>query len=170
MSNAAATLGAKLRMLTRYTAWANARLFDALSGLPEGVATAPRPTLFGTMVHTLNHSMVVDRIWQAHLQGRPHGYTALNTQESPALAHLRGEQTALDRWYVAYADRLAQAECAELVAFRLVAGGEGTMSRADILLHVVNHKTYHRGWVAEQFFQVGAKPPAMDLPVYLRQQ
>jgi hypothetical protein len=29
------------------------------------------------MVRTLNHSYVVDRIWQAHLEGREHGFTAL---------------------------------------------------------------------------------------------
>ena len=42
------------------------------------------------------------------------------------------------------------------------------MSRADILLHVVNHATYHRGWVAEMFFQVPARNPTTDLPVYLK--
>jgi uncharacterized damage-inducible protein DinB len=43
------------------------------------------------------------------------------------------------------------------------------MTRGDILLHVVNHKTYHRGWVADMFFQETARPPAMDLPVFLRE-
>jgi uncharacterized damage-inducible protein DinB len=41
------------------------------------------------------------------------------------------------------------------------------MTRGDILLHVVNHATYHRGWVAEMFFHVPACNPATDLPVYL---
>jgi uncharacterized damage-inducible protein DinB len=43
------------------------------------------------------------------------------------------------------------------------------MTRGEILLHVVNHATYHRGWVAEMFFQVPARNPATDLPVYLRE-
>jgi len=32
---------------------------------------------------------------------------------------------------------------------------------------VVNHATYHRGWVADMFFQVPARNPATDLPVFL---
>ena len=36
-----------------------------------------------------------------------------------------------------------------------------------ILLHLVNHKTYHRGWVAEMLFDIGAKAPDTDLSVYL---
>ena len=41
------------------------------------------------------------------------------------------------------------------------------MTRRDILLHVVNHATYHRGWIADMFFQVPARNPTTDLPVYL---
>ncbi|WP_256734909.1 DinB family protein [Variovorax sp. dw_954] len=33
---------------------------------------------------------------------------------------------------------------------------------------MVNHKTYHRGYVADLLYQVGLKLPVMDLPVYLR--
>jgi uncharacterized damage-inducible protein DinB len=42
------------------------------------------------------------------------------------------------------------------------------MRRGDILLHIANHKTYHRGYVADMLYESGLKPPTMDLPVYLR--
>src|ERR1700724_143348 len=44
------------------------------------------------------------------------------------------------------------------------------MTRGAILLHVVNHATYHRGWIAEMFFQVPATTPTTDLPVFLAQR
>jgi uncharacterized damage-inducible protein DinB len=161
-------LAAKIRTLARYTAWANARLFTAIAQLPEGAATAKRPTLFGNMLRTLNHSCVVDQIWQAHLEGRSHAFTALNTEATPSLEELRTVQSELDAWYLAYAARLPQASYDESVSFRFVDGGAGEMTRGDILLHVVNHKTYHRGWVADMFFQDGVRPPAMDLTVFMR--
>lgn len=159
-----------LRMLTRYTAWANARLFDALAQLPTGEATARHATGFGDMVSTLSHAMVVDRIWQAHLEGRAHGYTTRNTATEPALEALHADQTVLDQWYIAYADGLTDAAHDEVVNFRFVDGGSGAMSRGDILLHTVNHKTYHRGYVADMLYQAGARPPVMDLPVFLRDE
>lgn len=162
------TAATQIRRLTRYTAWANARLFQAVADLPEGAATASRPTLFGNMVHTLNHSYTVDRIWQAHLEGRSHGLTALNTKETPPLQELRAAQAAMDQWYIQYADELPEAAHDEIVSFRFVDGGPGAMTRGDILLHIVNHKTYHRGWVADLFFQAGARPPAMDFTVFVR--
>lgn len=159
-----------LRMLTRYTAWANVRLFDALVQLPVGEATAWRSTGFGNMIGTLSHAMVVDRIWQAHLEGRPHGYTSRNTATEPALQALCADQTALDQWYIAYTDGLTDVAHDEVVNFRFVDGGAGAMRRGDILLHIVNHKTYHRGYVADMLYQAGSHPPVMDLPVFLRDE
>ena len=157
-----------IRMLTRYTRWANDKLFEALSALPAGEPEAKRKTLFGSMVHTLNHSYVIDLIWQAHLEGRPHGFKARNTEGPPPLAALRESQRAMDDWYISYADKLSAERNDEVVEFKFVDGGAGAMTRGDMLLHVVNHKTYHRGFVADMIYQVPARPPAMDLPVFLR--
>jgi uncharacterized damage-inducible protein DinB len=157
-----------IRMLTRYSAWANARLFDALQALPAGEATAKRATLFGNMVNTLNHDYVIDLIWQAHLTGVSHGFTKRITDTEPTLQELRRTQAEIDAWYVAYADQMTEALHNERVNFKFVDGAEGTMARGDMLLHIVNHKTYHRGVVADMLYQAKSKPPVMDLPVFLR--
>jgi uncharacterized damage-inducible protein DinB len=159
------------RMLTRYNRWANRMIFDAVAALPAGEATKERQSLFKNMVHTLNHNYVIDRIWQAHLEGREHGYTARNTPGHPPLEQLWREQQEVDGWYVAWSDALAGPALAEKVEFTLIGGNRGVMTRAEILLHVVNHTSYHRGFVADLFYQVpgGARPPTTDLPVYLRE-
>jgi uncharacterized damage-inducible protein DinB len=56
------------------------------------------------------------------------------------------------------------------VDFEFIGGGRGAMSREDILLHVVNHTTYHRGHVADMLYHLGIFPPATDLPVFLRSE
>jgi uncharacterized damage-inducible protein DinB len=112
------------RMLARYNAWANDSIFDAVAALPAGEATKPRQTLFKSMLHTLNHNYVIDRIFQAHLEGRPHGYSARNTQDHPPLEELRRAQKEIDAWYVAWADRVTDAELEEVVPFTFVGGGE----------------------------------------------
>jgi uncharacterized damage-inducible protein DinB len=157
------------RMLARYNAWANQLVFDAVAALPEGEAAKERKSLFRNMVHTLNHNYVIDRIWQAHLEGREHGYEARNTQDHPPLAELWRAQQEIDRWYVDWSDALSDAALAEKVSFTLIGGNRGVMTRGEILLHVVNHTTYHRGFVADLFYQVPARPPTTDLPVFLRE-
>ncbi len=156
-----------LQRLLRYTAWADARLYDALAAAPDGPLHAARPAGRGPR-HTLAHMQRIDLVWQAHLEGRAHGFDSRQVDAPPSLEDLRREQRALDTWYVAYADGLAPAALQQVVAFEFIGGAPGRMSREDILLHVVNHKTYHRGYVAEMLYAAGLRPPVMDLPVFLR--
>jgi uncharacterized damage-inducible protein DinB len=155
-------------MLSRYNAWANRTMIDAVSALPPGEATKERPTLFKTMVGTLNHIYVVNEIWRAHLQGRDHGFTARNLVLHPELEALGREQAAIDAWYVTWADAQTPQTLAETLEFTLIGGNRGAMTRGEILLHVVTHCSYHRGYVADLFPQLARHPPAMDLPVYKR--
>ncbi|MBI2752949.1 MAG: DinB family protein [Betaproteobacteria bacterium] len=157
-----------LRVLSRYNAWANRQIFDAVAALPAGEAEKPRQSLFRNMVHMLNHNYVIDRIFQAHLEGREHGYTARNTPDHPSLAELWRAQQEIDAWYIAWSDDLTPAAADEQVHFTYVGGGQGVMTRGEILLHIVNHTSYHRGFVADLFFQVPARPPTTDLTVFLR--
>ncbi len=157
------------RMLTRYNAWANQTLFDAVAALPAGEATKPRLTLFKTMVNTLNHLQVTDLIWQAYLAGRAHGLKALNTVLHERLADLWDAQRAIDRAFIDWSDHVTDAQLAEVVSFTLLSGNKGEMSRSDIVFHVVNHTSYHRGFVADLFFQVPVTPPLTDLPIFLRE-
>ena len=157
-----------VRTLTRYNAWANERMFAAVAALPEGEATKPRRSVFKNMVHTLNHNYVIGRIFQAHLEGRGHGYTARNTESHPPLGELLHAQREIDRWYISAYDAMDAARLQERVRFTFVGGGEGEMTRAEILQHVVNHSSYHRGYVAQMIYDAGARAPVMDLTVFLR--
>lgn len=156
------------RTLTRYNAWANELIFAAVAALPEGEAVKPRRSVFRNMVHTLNHNFVIDRIFQAHLEGRSHGYSARNTPDHPPLAELWRAQQELDRWYIDWSDRIADAALDEKVKFSFVGGGEGVMTRGEMLQHLVNHTSYHRGFVAQMIYDVPARPPTTDLTVFLR--
>jgi uncharacterized damage-inducible protein DinB len=113
---------------------------------------------------------VIGLIWRAHLEGRDHGFSARNTKDHPPLSDLRKAQEGVDRWYLDWTASLSDASLGEEVRFTLIGGNPGVMTRGEILLHVVNHTTYHRGFVADMFYQVPAKPPTTDLPVFLREE
>ena len=157
-------------MLARYNQWANRVIFDAVAALPPGEAEKPRPTLFRNMVHTLNHNYVIDRIFQAHLEGRKHAYAARNTADHPPLAELWRAQQEVDAWYIRWADAIAEPALDETVKFEFVGGGDGAMTRGQMLMHLVNHTSYHRGFVADMFYQLATpvRPPVTDLTVYIR--
>lgn len=157
-----------LKMLVRYKTWANGLTFKSVMDLPDVEALRQRPTRFGNMVHTLNHVYVVDDIFRHHLQGKKHTYTSRNTERTPAISDLWKAVQEMDRWYIDLVDTWSNEDLAKTVHFEFVGGGEGVMSREQIVLHVVNHATYHRGFVGDLMYQVPFSPPSNDLPVFIR--
>ena len=141
-ADAAAASSGSLAQLFQYKRWANEELL-ALGEASQAVLPEGDRRLF---VRILNHTYVVDRIFASHLQGLPQtAYAATNTEETPALPALREAVRASDDWYLQYAGGLTADQLAEPVQFRFTDGDTGTMTRAEILNHVVVHGTYHRG-------------------------
>ncbi len=154
-------------MLARYSDWADQVLFRAIGSLPEGAAASHRGGVFGSMIGTLNHNYQVDLIWKAHLLGTGHGFSSRRDVLHPQLDVLAREQSQVDRWYIEWAGQQTPERLSERLPFKFVSGLPGEMTRGAMFLHVVNHKTYHRGWVAQMFFGFGVDPPQMDLSVFL---
>lgn len=155
------------RILSRYRTWADNVLFDAAEALPPGEVGKTRQTLFKTIIGTLNHNYVVDLIWKAHLERKEHGFTARNMVIHAELGDLRRAQQELNTWFEQWADAQTDASLAEELSFAFISGERSIMSRGAMFMHLVNHASYHRGWASEMFFEVPAKPPATDLPVFL---
>ncbi len=97
------------------------------------------------VLRLLDHIHVVDRIFQHHLQGRPHGFRAPRSPELPDLARLAEGLREVDDWYVSYVDSLAAADFDGPVDFVFTNGSPARLTCGEILLHVCLHGTYHRG-------------------------
>jgi len=159
-----------VQVLTRYKAWADDLFLSAVSEVSASELTAPRPIFFGSLIRTLHHSYAMDYVWQCHLLGKPHGLSSRNPEHCPEMEELAAIQRTIDNWYANYAESISDQALNEIVEFDFIGGGRGSMSRRDILLHVVNHTTYHRGHAADILYHLSILPPTTDLPVFLREQ
>jgi uncharacterized damage-inducible protein DinB len=157
-----------IRMLTRYSQWANKILLDAIATLPSDEVTKQRAAAFGGISFALAHIAIVDQIWRAHLLGMDHGFKSRTTVSPDSLELLAEKLNAMGNWYIQYADTMSEALLNEKLHFSFVDGGAGEMTRGDILIHVCNHKALHRGHIGDMFYQSGYRPPSIDLPVYIR--
>lgn len=146
---------ALLRTLFRYRAWANAEFLEKMQGLDPDLHAQDRRDALRLM----NHNLVVDRIFAAHLVGAAHGYTADNPTQAPSLAELRAVVAASDQWYLNYLDGLTPDQLSESRSFVFTDGDCGRMSREEMLTHVVVHSGYHRGEIGRIM-----SPLAIDMP------
>ncbi len=144
-----------LQSLFAQKSWANNELFNVLAS----VNSAEHASEVHAAVRTLNHIYVVDNIFQAHLTGEPHGYTATNTEATPELGELQFCVAETDAWFKRYAASVTSAELGERISFRFTDGDAGTMSREEMLLHVITHGAYHRGNVGQVLKSISVAPP-----------
>lgn len=154
---------ATLHTLFDYQAWANENLCTALQAQADRLT----PEAFTSARRLLNHVWLVEQIFRANLQGEAHGYTALNTPDTPTLETLRAAQGDSARWFAAYLATLTPAMLAEALDFVFVDGKPGRMRRAEMLLHLITHGSNHRGMVGRILAAAGGVAPKDTLTVFL---
>ena len=144
-----------IQSLLAQKSWANNELFNALAAVND----AQHAAAVHTAIRTLNHIYVVDRIFQAHLLGGQHRYTATNTEATPELDTLQFSVAETDAWYETYVSSNSAEVLSESLAFRFTDGDAGTMTRVEMLLHVITHGAYHRGNVGQVLKSIAIAPP-----------
>jgi uncharacterized damage-inducible protein DinB len=152
-----------LHMLVTHTAWANRQLFAALRAV-DAFASRPGADL---IVRVLDHIHVVRSIFQAHLQGVPHGFESTQRAVFPSLEELDRESEAIDCWYMDIAAALGPDELERPRDVQFTDGKVVTMTAAAMLLHVITHTIHHRGNIDAVMYQTGIARRRDGLPEFL---
>ena len=158
------------RTLARYNAWANRHLYDACAALSDAEFRKPRQAFFGSILGTLNHVLVADRVWLGRLEGVPSGIAALDQILYGDLADLAAARTAEDARITALVDGYGAGEIGRDLVYRTMAGTEHRTPVVWVLSHLFNHQTHHRGQAHGLLSQTAVPPPPLDLIYFLRER
>lgn len=153
-----------------YNAWANARLYDAVGALTPETLRAERPAaFFQSILGTLNHLLVADRIWLDRFQHLPpvHGRLDEIVHDDPDA--LRAARVAEDARIRRFVDGLAEADLDANLAYKTSRGSPQSDPLGALLSHFFNHQTHHRGQAHALILEAGVAPPPLDLIYYLRE-
>jgi uncharacterized damage-inducible protein DinB len=156
------------RGLFAYGAWANGRVLAAAEGLTDVELGAAAPSSFPSLLATLGHIVVAEWIWLRRFRGESPA-AAPAWASGSSLAELKARLAALEAERAEYLGRLSDADLRQVVSYRNLSGQAHANPLEDLVRHVVNHSTYHRGQAATQLRQLGRTPPNTDLIAYLRQ-
>ena len=147
-----------LRDFCDYNTWANKKTLDSLEPLAPEALTSPMGGSFASIRDTVVHIIGAEWIWWQRCIGeRPKGL--LEPAEFPDVAACRARWKEIDN---GYSSLVNGADLDEDITYVNRHGNQYTYSIGKILLHNVNHSSYHRGQIVTLLRQIGAKPEPTD--------
>lgn len=145
-----------LEKLLRYEKWANKKILDAIKELPE---TDERS------LDLMSHILLVQMVW----------YNRIISQSQPAIWDKR-PLTKLYKMYEennktldAFFEKLSEQDFYNTVEYKDSKGNPYSNVLKDLLTHLFNHSTHHRGQIMERLKGKIPKMPTLDLIYFLRE-
>ena len=156
-------------MFAAYTQWANNRIYDAALELTDEEFNRPVGAVFGSLMGTLNHLLVTDRIWMKRFTGEGDAPAALDAIVHKGLGALRVSRETEDRRIIDWVESLSEKALAGRFTYMTVTDMRTVSQRlAPALAHLFNHQTHHRGQ-AHMILTVLGKPSVpLDLIYFQR--
>jgi uncharacterized damage-inducible protein DinB len=160
----------QLRTLVDYHYWARDRLLDAVERLSSEQFTKDLGNSFPSIRDTVVHLYAADWIWCTRWEGEsPQSMPA--PAGFPDVAAVRRAWTEHEPRVRAVLERLGEEGIGRTIEYRTTDGRPQNQIFWQMLQHVVNHGSYHRGQVTTMLRQLGQNPPkSVDMITFYRER
>ncbi|GIP48797.1 DinB family protein [compost metagenome] len=157
----------------KYHTWANQTILGRIRELPASVLSQEVNTSFPTLAHALSHIYAVDQMWYLVLTGMemPEAFQAtrpLNERVLESLddyAHAYNELAEqFSTWFQ------GQPDLEQSVLLNNPFAGPRQTRLSEMVLHLVNHGSYHRGNLSTMLRQLGHASTMNDYALYWYQE
>jgi uncharacterized damage-inducible protein DinB len=158
-----------LARLLDYHYWARDRMLDAVRPVTAEQFSRDMGNSFKSLHHTILHTYSAEWVWHERWQGQS-PTSPLNPDDYPDLASIESAWKTLESQVRSLLSSLGETGLVREFQYRLFNGTEGKAVFWQMLQHVINHASYHRGQVTTLLRQLGAAPPkSEDLIAYYRE-
>ncbi|MDU4695885.1 MAG: DinB family protein [Paenibacillus sp.] len=156
-----------------YHTWANQTILGRIRELPSSVLHQEVNSSYPTLAHALSHIYAVDQMWYLVLTGMemPEAFQATLTLNERVLESVDAYESVyselaqkFNAWFQ------SQPDLEQSVLLNNPFAGPRQTRFSEMILHVVNHGTYHRGNVTTMLRQLGHASTMNDYALYWYQQ
>jgi uncharacterized damage-inducible protein DinB len=160
----------EISLLVDYNYWGRDRVLSAVSTLDAEMLTRDMGNSFRSIRDTLTHVYSAEWIWYSRWQGESPS-SGIPLDRFPDITALTAAWQDLEGQIRAYIAAQDDAGLARTMSYRLLNGTPGTSVLWQMIQHVVNHGTYHRGQITTMLRQLGIAPPkSTDLIAFYRER
>jgi len=162
------TIDTLLKNYAAFNLWANRRLVEWIQKYPVELKERETPSSFPSLKLTLLHIWSAEKVWMERLQQVPPelflALTFTGSSEEVCAGLLQNSAVLAN-----YIEAQEQSYFDEVCDFRRLDGTEDRRERSEMLLHCVQHSTYHRGQLVTMGRAVGLiHPPKTDYMAFGR--
>ena len=147
----------QLTTLLEYEKWANARILDALAQLKETDEKC---------LEIMAHILLVQAVWYSRMDDK----AAPPVWAKKSLNECRETYTVNNMLLAAFMAKQNDDALARTVKYQNTKGEKFNNSVTQILTHLFNHSTYHRGQIVERLKGKLPAMPVTDYIVFLREK
>ena len=159
-----------LRTLVDYHYWARDRLLAAVEALSPEQFTRDLGSSFRSVRDTLVHLVGAEWAWLSRWKGQS-PTSLLSAEPFPDLASVRRKWGEVEQDLRGFVAGWKEEDVGRVYEYKLLSGQPGASPFWQMLQHVVNHGSYHRGQVVTMLRQLGAAPPkSVDLIAFYRER
>jgi uncharacterized damage-inducible protein DinB len=162
-----------IQLLFEYDRWANIRVLNTLSALSAEQFTRDLGGAFRSVRDTVVHIIGGEWIWLQYWKEPLHSSALLadlrkrrdalfSPDAFPDLAAVQLKWVEVEKEQVEFVNRVSNESLEKMLPFRTT-----QVRLAQLMQHLANHSTYHRGQIALMMRQLGGEPLATDFHVFL---
>jgi uncharacterized damage-inducible protein DinB len=158
-----------LGRLLAYTEWANHRTIRASATLALDDWKRDLKGSHGGVRGTLVHTYWAEWVWLERWKGLPNP-AKTDEGEFADVTFLSERWRALNAHRQAWFRALPEAAVKETLHYRLMNGTPAEQPLWQLVQHLANHSSYHRGQVVAMLRMLDAQPSSTDLVVFDREE
>jgi len=153
-----------------YNVWANQRIIDCIENLADDQINREINSSYKTIYATLAHLWDAESIWWQRIK-----LQEIQEWPSPAFTgsvlELGNNLIKQSKQWKEWVDLATEAALEHEFIYRNSKKEQFKQPVSDVLLHLFNHQTYHRGQLITMFRQAGVEQvPGTDLIAFLRKK
>jgi uncharacterized damage-inducible protein DinB len=159
-----------LRTLLDYHYWARDRILTAAAALTPEQFTRDLGSSFKSVRDTLAHTYSSEWAWYERWHGTS-PTAMLSPEQFTDVETLQRSWSAHEQRIRAFVDEMGEPGLTRVFVYKLLSGQPGASMFWQMVQHMVNHGSYHRGQVTTMLRQLGAAPAkSMDLIAFYRER
>lgn len=160
---------ADIQTLYDFNYWAKARIMSVVETLSQEQFTKNLGSSHGGIHGTLVHIVGAEHIWLSRWIGQA-VFRLLDPKDYSTIPAVRQKWDEVEQQMGEFVGGLTEENLSAIVTYKTTEGRQFSNPLWQMMQHVINHSTYHRGQIVTMLRQLGVKPIGTDLITFYREK